>query len=194
MSVAREAGVPVPPFYLSDNARLFVMRRFDRDADLNPLGFEDMTALMGLSAEQKYSKSYSAIAKAIRLFFPPEHVQSSLAQLFSIVALSCIVGNGDAHLKNFGLLYSNRNAARRTPRAGLRYRQHHGVHPRGCPGIGLDRQPIAVCFPAGAVGVRQGLRCRPPQGHNKAATGCARAGPGAACRSMSTGAGGCRCD
>lgn len=107
MSVAREAGVPVPPFYLSDNARLFVMRRFDRDADLNPLGFEDMAALMGLSAEQKYSKSYSAIAKAIRLFCPPEHVQSSLAQLFSIVALSCIVGNGDAHLKNFGLLYSN---------------------------------------------------------------------------------------
>lgn len=77
MSVAREAGVPVPPFYLSDNARLFVMRRFDRDADLNPLGFEDMAALMGLSAEQKYSKSYSAIAKAIRLFCPPEHVQYS---------------------------------------------------------------------------------------------------------------------
>lgn len=107
MSVAKEVGIAVPEFYLSDNARLFVMRRFDRDKQLNPIGFEDMAALMGLAAEQKYSKSYSAIAKAIRLFCAPEQVQESLTQLFAIVTLSCIVGNGDAHLKNFGLLYSD---------------------------------------------------------------------------------------
>ena len=34
-------------------------------------------------------------------------MQSSLEQFFDIVALSCIVGNGDAHLKNFGLLYQD---------------------------------------------------------------------------------------
>ena len=107
MSVAREAGIPVPEFHLSSNAKLFVMRRFDRDEHLEPIGFEDMAALMGLAAEQKYSKSYSAIAKAIRLFCAPEHVRSSLAQLFATVSLSCILGNGDAHLKNFGLLYAD---------------------------------------------------------------------------------------
>lgn len=107
MSVARESGIAVPEFYLSDNAKLFVMRRFDRDEQLDCLGFEDMAALMGLGAEQKYSKSYSAIAKAVRLFCPPEQVSGSLAQLFAMVSLSCIVGNGDAHLKNFGLLYSD---------------------------------------------------------------------------------------
>lgn len=107
MSMAKEAGLPVPEFYLSDNMKLFVMRRFDRDEQLNALGFEDMAALMGLAAQQKYSKSYAAIAKAIRLYCPPEHVRSSLQQLFDNVALSCIVGNGDAHLKNFGLLYSD---------------------------------------------------------------------------------------
>lgn len=106
MSIAKEAGIPVPPFYLSDNAKLFVMRRFDRDDQLNPIGFEDMAALMGLSADQKYSKSYAAIAKAIRLFCPVSNQRTSLDQLFDSVALSCIVGNGDAHLKNFGLLYS----------------------------------------------------------------------------------------
>lgn len=106
MSIAKEAGIPVPEFYLSDNAKLFVMRRFDRDEQLNPIGFEDMAALMGLSADQKYSKSYAAIAKAIRLFCPVKNLRSSLEQLFDSVALSCIVGNGDAHLKNFGLLYS----------------------------------------------------------------------------------------
>lgn len=106
MSIAKEAGIPVPDFFLSDNTKLFVMRRFDRDDQLNPIGFEDMAALMGLSADQKYSKSYAAIAKAIRLFCPVQHLRSSLDQLFDSVALSCIVGNGDAHLKNFGLLYS----------------------------------------------------------------------------------------
>lgn len=106
MSIAKEAGIPVPDFFLSDNTKLFVMRRFDRDDQLNPIGFEDMAALMGLSADQKFSKSYAAIAKAIRLFCPVQHLRSSLDQLFDSVALSCIVGNGDAHLKNFGLLYS----------------------------------------------------------------------------------------
>jgi serine/threonine protein kinase HipA of HipAB toxin-antitoxin module len=52
-------------------------------------------------------QSYAAIAKAIRLFCPAQHLRSSLDQLFDSVALSCIVGNGDAHLKNFGLLYSH---------------------------------------------------------------------------------------
>ncbi|MFC6297457.1 type II toxin-antitoxin system HipA family toxin [Pseudomonas sp. CCM 7893] len=107
MSIARDAGIPVPPFYLSQNHKLFIMRRFDRDEQLNPLGFEDMTTLMGLSAEQKYSKSYTMIARAVRLYCSPEEVRSSLEQLFDSVALSCIVGNGDAHLKNFGLLYSD---------------------------------------------------------------------------------------
>lgn len=107
MSIARDAGLPVPPFYLSQNNKLFIMRRFDRDDHLNPLGFEDMTTLMGLSAEQKYTKSYAAVAKAVRVFCAPEHLRSSLDQLFDSVALSCIVGNGDAHLKNFGVLYSD---------------------------------------------------------------------------------------
>lgn len=107
MSIAQEAGLPVPPFYLSQNHKLFIMRRFDRDEQLNPLGFEDMTTLMGLSAEQKYAKSYAAIAKAVRMFCSPQNQRSSLDQLFDSVALSCIVGNGDAHLKNFGVLYSD---------------------------------------------------------------------------------------
>lgn len=105
MDAARRAGMPVPEFYLSDNRQLFVMRRFDRDADQRAIGFEDMAVLMGLGTEQKYDSSYENIAKAIRLFCAPEHVRDSLDQFFDIVALSCMVGNGDAHLKNFGLLY-----------------------------------------------------------------------------------------
>ena len=107
MDAARRAGMPVPEFFLSDNHQLFVMRRFDRDAAQCPLGFEDMAVLMGLGTEDKYRSSYARIAKVLRLFCGEAWVRSSLDQFFDIVALSCIVGNGDAHLKNFGLLYED---------------------------------------------------------------------------------------
>ncbi|WP_249744382.1 type II toxin-antitoxin system HipA family toxin [Pseudomonas sp. SORT22] len=106
MSIASAAGITTPEFYLSKDKRMFVMRRFDRDAQLNPLGFEDMAVLMGLGTAGKYSKSYEHIAKAIEVFTAPMEQLENLQALFDMVALSCIVGNGDAHLKNFGLLYS----------------------------------------------------------------------------------------
>lgn len=107
MSIAKEAGLPVPEFHLSRNRRLFVMRRFDRTPGGDALGFEDMAVLMGRGADRKYQGSYAQIAKAVRLFVSPQNVAQSLQVLFDGVALSCIVGNGDAHLKNFGVLYSD---------------------------------------------------------------------------------------
>lgn len=107
MTIARKANIPVPDFYLSKNRELFVMKRFDRTPEGVPLGFEDMAALGGLAAREKYERSYSFIARLIASFASPEHVAKSLHSLFDIVALSCLVGNGDAHLKNFGLLYTD---------------------------------------------------------------------------------------
>ncbi len=107
MGIAKEAGLPVPEFYLSDNHALFVMRRFDRTAQGQALGFEDMAVLTGRRADQKYDGSYASLAKVVRLFASPQHVQASLLELFDSVALSCMLGNGDAHLKNFGLLYGD---------------------------------------------------------------------------------------
>jgi serine/threonine-protein kinase HipA len=107
MSIAREAGIPVPQFHLSKNRRLFVMRRFDRTVGGEALGFEDMAVLMALPAASKYDASYELVAKAISLYCAPEHRPAALAQLFDQVALSCMLGNGDAHLKNFGVLYAD---------------------------------------------------------------------------------------
>lgn len=106
MSIARASGIETPEFHLSDNHRLFIMRRFDRTGESH-LGFEDMAVLMGMGAHQKYQGSYEHIARAIRLFCAPDQIQRALQQLFLSVAVSCLVGNGDAHLKNFGLLYSD---------------------------------------------------------------------------------------
>jgi serine/threonine-protein kinase HipA len=117
MSIAREAGVPVPEFYLSENRKLFVMRRFDRTPDGASIGFEDMASLMGKPAADKYRGNYAQIARAIDAYCAPERIAAAKAQLFDQVALSAMLGNGDAHLKNFGLLYSHplANDARMAP-------------------------------------------------------------------------------
>ncbi len=107
MSIAREAGIPVPEFYLSADGKRFVMRRFDRTQTGVPIGFEDTAALAGLNAKSKYSLSYEQVAVLLDLYCSVEHRQTALAQLFDQVALSVMVGNGDAHLKNFGVTYED---------------------------------------------------------------------------------------
>jgi serine/threonine-protein kinase HipA len=107
MSIARRAGIPVPEFFLSGNRQLFVMRRFDRTPDGRALGFEEMAVLMAKGADQKYEGSYEQVARFVSLFCSPDHRLPALRQLFDQIALSCILGNGDAHLKNFGVLYDD---------------------------------------------------------------------------------------
>jgi serine/threonine-protein kinase HipA len=107
MTIAKQAGLIVPDFWLSDDKGLFVTSRFDRDAQSGYLGFEDMTALTGRQNEEKYTGSYEMIATAIATFASPQFVASSLEEFFKSVVLSVVVRNGDAHLKNFGLLYTH---------------------------------------------------------------------------------------
>lgn len=106
LSIARAAGLDVPEFWLSEDEKRLVVKRFDR-VDGQALGFEDMVSLQGKQNTDKYDGSYESIAKAITLNASPAHIASSLAALFDIVALSVCLRNGDAHLKNFGLLYTD---------------------------------------------------------------------------------------
>lgn len=107
MSMAKESGLVVPEFHLSKNRELFVMQRFDRTPDGTPIGFEDMAVLAGLSSREKYKTTYTHVARLVEAFASGPNVTPSLQALFDMVALSCVVGNGDAHLKNFGLLYTD---------------------------------------------------------------------------------------
>ncbi|MEA3121259.1 MAG: serine/threonine-protein kinase HipA, partial [Paraburkholderia sp.] len=111
MEAARIAGIRVPEFWLSDNGSLFVMRRFDLEGpQRRQLGFEDMAALTGRTANDKYESSYTRIAQVVAAHCRENRIES-LSRLFEYVAISVMVRNGDAHLKNFGLLYEH-------PRAG----------------------------------------------------------------------------
>ncbi|MDQ5984719.1 MAG: hypothetical protein CSYNP_00415 [Syntrophus sp. SKADARSKE-3] len=106
MTAAKFAGLPVPEFHLSDNGGLFVMKRFDvNPSNSRPLGFEDMCALQGVGTSRKYGSTYERVARSIRDFVSDRHLMPAREQFFAMLVLSAMVRNGDAHLKNFGVLY-----------------------------------------------------------------------------------------
>ncbi|MGH8146469.1 MAG: type II toxin-antitoxin system HipA family toxin [Rhodanobacteraceae bacterium] len=112
MDAACRAGITVPHFWLSDDGRLFVMERFDLH-DGDRLGFEDMAVLMDKAREPtghyKYTESYEAIARFIAALCR-ENATESLQRFYEYLVLCIAVRNGDAHLKNFGLLYTHPHA------------------------------------------------------------------------------------
>ncbi len=109
MTAARRSGLEVPEFTLSENNQFLVVKRFDRTEEGEYLGFEDFCSLNGIGTAEKYDGSYEKLAKRIRQFVSPELQASALEVYFRSLTLSCIVRNGDAHLKNFGVLYTASN-------------------------------------------------------------------------------------
>ncbi|MDD2501119.1 MAG: type II toxin-antitoxin system HipA family toxin, partial [Geobacter sp.] len=106
MTTAKRAGLPVPEFHLSENGGLFVMKRFDTvPAEGTSIGFEDLCSLQALGTAQKYSSTYERVARTIKDFVSGEFLQRAREQFFASLVLSCMIRNGDAHLKNFGVLY-----------------------------------------------------------------------------------------
>ncbi len=111
LTAASKADIKVPVFALSDDGQMLVLDRFDLivhdDGRVERLGFEDIAALAGLRvrdilSDRKYHGSYQRIAELLRQL---QLHSDNLHQFFEQVAFSVMVRNGDAHLKNFGLLY-----------------------------------------------------------------------------------------
>lgn len=109
MKVVQKASIDVPEFYLSDDNKLFIMKRFDIKDDGSYLGFEDMCVLQARQASEKYEGSYEHIAKSIKTFVSPKHKKKALRDFFKMMVINTLLQNGDAHLKNFGVLYENIN-------------------------------------------------------------------------------------
>jgi serine/threonine-protein kinase HipA len=111
LSAARRAGIRVPEFALSDDGQMLILDRFDMvmlsNGTVERLGFEDIAALAGLRvrdilSDRKYQGSYQRIADLLRQL---QLHSDNLHRFFEQVAFSVMVRNGDAHLKNFGVLY-----------------------------------------------------------------------------------------
>ncbi|WP_066151849.1 type II toxin-antitoxin system HipA family toxin [Hydrogenophaga pseudoflava] len=121
LSTARRAGIETPGFELSHDGQMLILDRFDlvthTDGHIERLGFEDIAALAGLRvrdvlSDRKYQGSYQRVAELLRQLQLPAR---ELHRFFEQVALSVMVRNGDAHLKNFGVLYRTASDIRLAP-------------------------------------------------------------------------------
>jgi serine/threonine-protein kinase HipA len=102
---ARAAGLPTTGIRISDNRQILIVDRFDRNDSGEYLGIEDFCVLSGRRSHGRYDGSYENIAKRIGQFVSTEYRQAAREQLFLMLAYACAIENGDAHLKNFSILY-----------------------------------------------------------------------------------------
>ena len=108
LKAAARCGLQVPPHRLAEDGSALVMERFDLRADGSYRGLEDFCVLNGRRTDEKYRGSYeTAVMKRFQQFARSnELLQESLA-LFTLIALNAAIRNGDAHLKNFAIIYDD---------------------------------------------------------------------------------------
>ena len=105
MSALKKAGIKTPKFWLSKNKKLFIMEKFTYQKESNSFyGFEEFCVLFGFNKEKKYNGSYEQIAKAIAKISTQK--AKDLKEFYKMIVMNFLLKNGDAHLKNFGILYS----------------------------------------------------------------------------------------
>lgn len=85
----------------------YITKRFDVTEDGKKIGKEDFATLAGKTAETsgpnfKYEYSYEEMAELVQTYVPAAMVE--LEKLFSLILFNYLVCNGDAHLKNYGVL------------------------------------------------------------------------------------------
>ena len=108
LRVARRCGLDVPPYRLAEDGAALVVDRFDLRSDGTYRGFEDFCVLNARRTEDKYRGSYEAsIMKRFEEFSQSPDLLADLERLFTLIALNCALRNGDAHLKNFGIVYDD---------------------------------------------------------------------------------------
>jgi serine/threonine-protein kinase HipA len=96
------AGISIPKIQLSANRKFLVVENFIFDDD-DVLGFEELLSLMDKNRINKYDGSYEQVAKTIYQFASKK--KESLTEYYKMVIMNYLLKNGDAHLKNFGLLF-----------------------------------------------------------------------------------------
>jgi serine/threonine-protein kinase HipA len=100
------------PIQLDPMRRVFLSRRFDRpDAGIR-VHQEDFAQVANVRAAARYETlSYTSIAKIVRAVSGEEDFDEVIRRL----AFNVLIGNGDAHLKNWSLIYPDGVGARLSP-------------------------------------------------------------------------------
>jgi serine/threonine-protein kinase HipA len=87
-------------------AECLLIRRFDRPREAGAIvkrHFEEFNQILGHISEDKYTGKYADMADVLRR--NPRCSLFDVDRLFRRILVSILLGNNDAHLKNFGALY-----------------------------------------------------------------------------------------
>lgn len=115
LEVARHAGLDVPVTSLSDDGQVLAVKRFDRAPDGTMIALEDFCALTGRVPTDKYKGSLEQFPEIVKDLVPPAQRAETMARLFTLHLINYALRNGDAHLKNFALLYTGTQDVRLAP-------------------------------------------------------------------------------
>jgi serine/threonine-protein kinase HipA len=108
LSAAERCGLDVPRYRLAEDGLALVVDRFDLRPDGAYRGFEDFCVLNARRTDEKYRGSYeTSVLKRFQQFANSSDVLADLEKLFTLIVLNCALRNGDAHLKNFGIVYED---------------------------------------------------------------------------------------
>jgi len=98
------AGITTPKFWLSKSKKLLIVDKFTYKKNEDEFyAFEEFCALFELNKDKKYYGSYEQITKAISKISTQK--EEDLRQFYKMTVMNFLLKNGDAHLKNFGILY-----------------------------------------------------------------------------------------
>lgn len=106
LEVARAAGLDVPQTALSDDGQVLAIERFDRQHG-QQFALEDFCAIAALDPVNKYKCSLERLVDLHNEYVVSTRRQESAKQLYTLILLNYALHNGDAHLKNFALVYTH---------------------------------------------------------------------------------------
>lgn len=89
----------------------YAVRRFDRDGLRGPVHIEDLAQVRGVYPNEKYLGNYETVAA---LVYRRRDV-AALREFARRLAFNVLISNGDAHLKNWSLIYRDPRAPTLAP-------------------------------------------------------------------------------
>jgi len=113
MDIAAEFKIAVPPHCLlplKDKSWAYIVKRFDRESGVK-IHQEEFFQILG--SGNKYKGSVEQIGRKLKEISTAPGYDAQL--FFERVVLNFIIGNGDAHLKNYSIAYKDKETIRLTP-------------------------------------------------------------------------------
>jgi serine/threonine-protein kinase HipA len=119
MSLAKAVGIEVPDIMLVPREKVdsrlpqsvwperepwaYAIRRFDRDEHRNLVHIEDLAQVRNVYPDRKYDGNFETVASLIFR----QRDGAALQEFARRLTFSILIGNSDAHLKNWSLIYQD---------------------------------------------------------------------------------------